>query len=330
MTNKKEKRIAVVTPTHLQPTERWVNALDKATYGKADVIIVDDSNGKIKMPGRFKVFDYAKQEDELGPEMYKRFEMFHKSSSCKNFGHWYAYKEGYDYIITLDNDCIVEDGFIRLHLENLNEEVSGWVNPIEGSGWFSRGFPYSERNARPVAINMGLWDKSLDLYGSDLLKYKGKTPQLPQVQVKAASQGALPLSGMNVGMKRDVVPAFIYLPNFKNGDEFFTRHDDIWGGYIVQKIIHLKKDRLTYGHPIVEHETVVDAADDAAKEVPMIKYETAFYELVDRMIDQMEHDSSYSYKELFRNFVHEVWTLDDSVFKELIEPLEFWRDLYGY
>ena len=88
-------KICCVTAVHIQPSESWINALPNC-----DVIIIDDSNGKVKInKPNVKMYDYKKQEKYLG-DMYPIFDKyFHKASACKNLGHIIAYNEGYDIMI---------------------------------------------------------------------------------------------------------------------------------------------------------------------------------------------------------------------------------------
>jgi glycosyltransferase involved in cell wall biosynthesis len=143
------KNVAIVAPVHIQPSLAWEQAL-KATVERkeADVIIVDDSDGEVSLSSLFDVYDYSRQKEALGDELYAQFEQFHHSSACKNFGTWLAYKKGYEYIIVIDSDCIIPEGFVYDHMGELNVKGDGWSNPIDvgGMGFYSRGFPYSKRN----------------------------------------------------------------------------------------------------------------------------------------------------------------------------------------
>ena len=164
-------RTLIVAPAHIQPSETWVKNLEREREAasseshQVDVLIVDDSDGKITMPENWRVFDYQKQKEYLG-DLYETFaERFHKSSACRNFGHIVAYREKYDVVIGLDSDCVVPFNFVSDHVSRLNIPGGyGWTNPIAGTGMYSRGYPYSQRNWRIVA-NMGLWENVLDING---------------------------------------------------------------------------------------------------------------------------------------------------------------------
>ena len=143
-------KVAIVIPCHIKLTKEWIHALEKEAKNKADVIIVDDSNGKLgKLPNSWRVYGYNKQKEFLG-KLYRGFDqMFHKCSACRVFGHLVAYKGKYDVIIGLDSDCVVSKGFIDGHLEYLERQGSGWENPLghmdkvgyDSKGLYPRGFP---------------------------------------------------------------------------------------------------------------------------------------------------------------------------------------------
>ena len=325
-------KVAIVAPVHIPVSQKWIDALLKEP---ADVIIVDDSAGDIEFPDSFEVYDYARQEKEMGKDLYKQFEQFHRSAACKNFGTWLAYKQGYDVIIVIDSDCIVNEGFVQEHLIALSTKGIGWLNPLRGTGFYSRGFPYSKRSQEKWC-HMGLWTNELDLYGTDRV---GKTdiPKEPKELFDAeynapyAGRGApahFPLSGMNVSFKREAIPYMLFLPNFDYGepDNFygFRRHDDIWGGYIFQKIAHAKNKALSYVHPYVFHDTVVVPEEDAVEEVAMIKYEDDFYNFIDRVsIELWQEDSAFT---IFDTLAYMAIYSDE--FSGLKEAFQFWADAF--
>jgi hypothetical protein len=271
-------KVCIVAACHIQPSKQWVQALNVAAR-TATIIIVDDSNGKVQYPDNWDVYDYDRQREVLGEDLYKQFEMFHKSSACKTFGIWLAYERGFDPIIVIDSDCIIPPDFVAKHIEALLQSGDGWDNPLKGSGFYSRGFPYYERN-KPVWAHMGLWENELDLYGTDRVGVQF-VPKMPPKLGRMSTGAFFPLSGMNVSFRNDAAPYMMFLPNFMNGEEKFTRHDDIWGGYIFQMVARARGFALSYGDPLVFHDTVVIPEEDAKEEEAMIKYERKFYRFVE-------------------------------------------------
>lgn len=293
-----------------------------------DIIIVDDSDGKVQYSDYFDVYDYARQKEAMGDDLYALFERFHKSSACKQFGLWLAYKREYDVCIVIDSDCIVPEGFVNAHLKALAVPGMGWQNPLNGSGWFSRGFPYSKREM-PKWAHMGLWENELDLYGTDRVGKGDTIPKKPQMHYGINPAQVFPLSGMNVSFVREAIPYMLFLPNFQtDNNQLFTRHDDIWGGYIFEKIAAAKNKALSFGAPIVFHDTIVVPEEDAAAEVPMISHEDEFYAFIDHaMVFTGAGARNQTASEMFFWLSHEV--IGSETFHPLRHAFEFQAKAYA-
>lgn len=305
-------RICLTAPVHIQPSKKWIDALPNC-----DIIITDDSNGKVKIDrDNVRIFDYEKQKEKLGV-LYKDFEKFHKSSACKNFGHWLAYNEGYDIVLGIDSDCICPRDFIEKHIEALQLEGCGWENPLKNVGFYPRGFPYSKRNWE-VVLNMGLWNNVLDINGADRSPVEPTSPNIKNNQVVV---GNIPLSGMNWACKREYIPYLFFLPNFDHKRLRFRRHDDIFGGYIFQKFIEKMNKSMTYGLPIVRHDTEIDAQEDATEEEAMNKYDDEFYQIIDETFNEMSPKL-----DLLKKFNPKF---EGTKFESLLESIKLWKKMYA-
>ena len=314
----------IVAPVHIQPSQKWINALVDASH-EAEIIIVDDSDGKVKLPKVFDVYDYERQRAELGDSLYQQFTQFHKSSSCKNFGTWLAYRNpDIDTVIVIDSDCLIPSRFVQDHIIALEKRYSLWANPLEGSGWYSRGYPYHLRAVETWA-HMGMWTNELDLYGADRV---AALPQLPPNTVPRHTRRVapyFPLSGMNVSFRREAIPYMLFIPNFQTPlGERFIRHDDIWGGYIFQKAVWAHCKALSFGIPCVIHDTIVNPHEDAAEEVPMLKYEREYYQAIDTIglgsVDACAWD-------IFDRLARNIYQFP--TFSNLAPAFEFWRDAFS-
>ena len=304
----------IISPVHKQPTQEWVEALK----GK-DVFIIDDSNGKIDIP--FESHDYATQKKELG-KLYGEFTMFHKDAACKIYGLWQAYKRGYDNAIVLDSDCVIPDDFIDTHEKALRTKAHGWTNPLESIGWFSRGYPYSERKKEVVA-NMGLWKNNLDINGKDRI---GKdVPKKIDINGTYIAHNEIPLCGMNLAIKRDAIPALLFLPSYEWKWLDFKRYDDIFGGYIFEQIVKKMNGMITYGDPIVFHEDPVYPEQDAKEEEAMIFMEDTFYRAIDDLMAGIKGDT---HKDIFAQFANRTDIFEGSAFEPMIKFIKFFKKLY--
>ena len=308
----------IVSPVHKQPSDNWIKALPD----DVDIIIVDDSDGKIEIRKKnVELFDYKKQEKEA-KDFYPLFEVFHKSSSCKNFGLWLAYKRGYDVVMVIDSDCVVPNDFVMVHLEALDKKGQGWTNPLDSNEWFSRGFPYSQRKKR-VVVNIGLWDGELDINGAD--KIEKVPPRYVLILETRSVVGKIPFSGMNFAIRKEVIPALIFLPSCDYKELRFRRHDDIWGGYIMQKLIEKRNEAMTFGPPIVYHDTEVNPEEDAMDEEAMNLYSDSFYSIVDRIMDKVRFGN---YEEMFKQFADNCDLFKGTVFEPFIYPIKEWSKLW--
>jgi hypothetical protein len=280
------------------------------------IIVVDDSDGNLAPPPRSNVryFDYAAQKAICG-EHYDA--MPHKSAASRNFGHYLAYQEGFDVVIALDYDCRTRPGWLEAHLESLTKAVEApalegnWINSIEAPGFYSRGYPYEYRNAEASAVtetlatgevkmNMGVWDHILDLNGVD--KLAAEPPYDPglRADTNLVALGNLPLCGMNTAFAAEVTPAYFFLPDLWIDGWQLSRHDDIWGGYVVKKLMDRRGDLLTFGRPVVEHTKQTRLERVVLLEHWMHLMATGFYEIVDEAADTVEMGP---YSDMFGAFV---------------------------
>lgn len=329
-------KIAVVAPLHKMPKEEWLSALSQATKDKAQVMFVDDSpdqNLKVLMGAaysKFIVFNREDQKNEL-VDKYEYFHLFQKSSACRNFGNYMAWKREYDIITGLDSDCIVPMNFIDEHFKALQMEGHGWTNPIKVEGWFPRGYPYAERS-RKVVANLGLWGHVLDINAKDRGEHEPIEPTLGREYMENNLQAEtfIPFSGMNWAMWREAMPGFLFLPNFnftsKEKEHQFRRHDDIWGGYIFQRLMEKRNERIVYGKPIVYHDTIIDKDADITEEEGMIAFENTFYNAVDTIADKIEPSTYEDMIWQFAKLAETEWSSNE--WQPLVKALMFWAELF--
>ena len=295
------------------------------------IFIVDDSNGTIE-PSRpnMEVFVYDDYRRVLGDE---EAIIPRKSDTCRSFGFYQAWKEGYKYVITLDDDCKCHEGFMQGHSIVDQELTVKSVNPLP---WFntldllelkteeptdrrhySRGLPYRYRsNTVPsleegsatgrVACNVGLWTQVPDINGLDKLGVETPTSVGLKQDCVAVGPGSMfSLTIMNVAILAEALPAFYQLPMGVNVcDTQLDRFGDIWSGYILKKLTDIRGDLVTTGQPLVTH----TKAGNTIRETQVEHYghlmEGDFYELVDRAADEVDAGSyEDKYYQFAENFV---------------------------
>lgn len=288
---------ALTSCVHIPTTKRFNKGLKRF---KGDLVITDDSVGKYSYP--FKVMQY---------NHFKLFNYLHKSSASKNYS---LYKTDADIVYIIDSDCIIGKDFQKKHKEALARKGGLWDNPLEGTGFYPRGYPYSAREKKVVA-NVGLWTNVLDINGADR---KSDEPTKPPKGNKI-STSFIPFSGMNVAVLREALPALFFLPNIGA----FRRHDDIFGGYIFQALVKRKGDCISYGEPFVYHETVVVPEEDARDEEEMNKHQDEFCDIVDSVVSTISVDS---YLNMYKEFADKINFTGK--FEGFNKPIKIWASLW--
>ena len=313
------KKTLIIAPCHKQPSKEWVSALKGQ-----EVLIISDAEAwgnTLDLP--FETHDYAQQKLELG-KLYEEFaKLFHKDAACKIYGLWQGYNRGYENVIVLDSDCVIPKNFVKDHEKALLTDAHGWTNPLEEIGWFPRGYPYSERK-KNVILNMGLWSNNLDINGKDRIDQA--VPSVTGIKETRIAHNEIPLCGMNLIIKREAIPALLFLPPYDWKWIEMKRYDDIYGGYIFEQAVKKKRDILVYGTPIVFHEDPVDPRQDAKDERSMIFMEDAFYNMVDVIFSKVNRGT---YKEMFARFADGAEKVfHDNAFGGMLAPIRFMKKLY--
>ena len=292
------------------------------------IIVIDDSDGKVKplKTHNMEVIRYKDQKD-----FFKRYIGFgykeyfniipHKSPSCRTFGFLLAYEYGYEKIVALDDDCVAGNDFFESHdvvgkkirMQAVNS-ASGWFNPIDimeldkNEKVYSRGYPYYLRKRYTiktipvegrVILNMGLWKGVLDINGIDRFFLQDKEPRGISLKKRRCTlkNTVIPISTMNISFIREIVPAFYQLPMNHRITPFFNidRFDDVWSGYIIQKIAKIKKDLITFGVPLVEHRKCGNLKKEVSVEHMGILMQPFFYNIIDRAINMISQKNETYY-----------------------------------
>ncbi len=192
-----------------------------------------------------------------------------------------AWKNGCEYIITLDDDCYPQacpkHSFIERHLQAFKRDR--WFRTIEGDQ--PRGIPYERLGHLPIRVNHGLWLDVPDLDGpTSLVRIREpRTPLLPTGSAVVPPGMAFPLSGMNVCYHRSVVPAAYQL---LMGLEMvgFDRFDDIWSGLLLKRVLDYMGWYVTTGEPFVRHAKLSNRFFNLRQEALALQIHEYFWEYV--------------------------------------------------
>jgi hypothetical protein len=146
--------------------------------------------------------------------------------------------------------------------------TSGWFNVCsflqadEDVRFYHRGYPqkvrWTEREhfaatgrcRRRIAVNAGFWLDNPDI---DALTRMERQPTVRGFQPGFTENIALlpgtwsPFNSQNTSLMREVVPAYFLSP-------YIGRYDDIWAGYIVNRIAERFGDAIAFGAPLVRQQ----------------------------------------------------------------------------
>jgi hypothetical protein len=194
----------------------------------------------------------------------------------RNIGILRAYELGADVIITIDDDnFVMGQDFVGVHgLVGQRRELtaygstSGWFNVCsfldvdEGVSFYHRGYPQkvrwteqshfvsSCRRTRRIAVNAGLWLDNPDI---DALTRMERQPVVRSVRLPGGENFTLqpgtwsPFNSQNTAIMRDAVPAYFLSP-------YIGRYDDIWAGYVIDRIAEHLGDAIAFGGPLVRQD----------------------------------------------------------------------------
>ncbi len=192
----------------------------------------------------------------------------------RNVGLLYAFEEGCETIITIDDDNFrVTEDYIGAHVVSGEREcdvistTTGWLNVCttlkekHGRTFYHRGFPLEKRHleenwktqtqtVRPV-VNAGLWLGDPDVDAMERLYWSNEPTEATEytsTQNYAPSKGIwTPFNSQNTAIARRAIPAYFLSP-------MVGRYDDIWAAYIIKRIADHLGESIVFGEPIVRQE----------------------------------------------------------------------------
>jgi len=246
------------------------------------------------------------------------------SISRRNFAILKAYEMGADIIIMVDDDNfpVLRENYFRGHsivgsAQYLNhiESKSMWFNVCNtllekhGAKFFHRGFPVNfryeaetkiVRKKAKIALNEGLWMDAPDTDAITWLNW----PDLQVISYLGGLYGETfaiadntwsPLNSQNTAIMREAIPSYFLNP-------FNLRYDDIWAGYIFEKVAKHLGYSISFGLPLVEqrrnpHDYLVDLRNEIdgmtrtpslIKELFQIDLESkSFYDSTEELINHL-------------------------------------------
>ncbi len=185
------------------------------------------------------------------------------NDGVRNLGFALAYIQGYDIIVSLDDDVAPHGDTIRDHLNALSSHAPArWINTVEDI--YMRGFPYAERIRRPVAFSHGLWHGVYDFDGQTQVQFpQGEPTPEPSHRKMAIPHGVLfPCCVMNVAFKREILLHYYQAPMIRG----INRFADIWSGIVMKRACDAEGWGVVSGYATVHHDRASDAMTNLKKE----------------------------------------------------------------
>jgi hypothetical protein len=279
-------RVTIVTTTINIPVLLREYAENARYYGHTDVdfVVIGDRKSPAETAEFCRTVPYypcayldipaQQQYLERFPDLWTHLRF--DSIQRRNIGILFAYERGAEVIITIDDDnFVMREDFAGIHSIAGSAcdlpaygSTSGWFNVCSlmevdrGVQFYHRGFPQKarwtedshfvtcSRKKRRVAVNAGLWLDNPDI---DALTRMERQPVVRGVKLPEGGNFTLhagtwsPFNSQNTALARDVVPAYFLSP-------YVGRYDDIWAGYVIDRIAEHRGDAIAFGSPLVRQD----------------------------------------------------------------------------
>lgn len=229
------------------------------------VYLVDDSEGQsLDFSASDKPvqrFGYAEIAADLGD---RSWIISRKDSGCRCYGIYRAWRDGAEYILTLDDDVRPHhrcENIMGQHIERIAKRGKFQSSVV---GLSPRGMPDCQEFRTDVKASMGLWAGVPDLYAADMLNGY-PTDYKPPLGTRLIPHGEfIPVCGMNLCVHRDAAP-LAYFPLQGEGQKYH-RFDDIWMGLLLKTALDKIGWYLSVGEPFIRHERASDPVKCAERE----------------------------------------------------------------
>jgi hypothetical protein len=207
--------------------------------------------------------------------------IYHRSDVCRNLGFVYvaATMPDVTHVLTLDDDVSPWGDTIGDHLTQLARRVPiSWMSSSPDA--YTRGFPYDIRDEAPVMVSHGIWYGNADWDAQTQLAnhnaplatfYRGPVPR-----------GVLfPLCGMNVMVRREMLPDFYFAPMGPRAslhNQVWDRFGDIWMGICLKRRLDALGWAMVSGYAAVEHLRASDVQVNLQKEAVGMRWNERFWD----------------------------------------------------
>lgn len=210
--------------------------------------------------------------------------IYNRSDVCRNLGFAYVakYMPSVSHILTLDDDVTPYGDTIADHIAALDTKIPiSWLSSSPEA--YTRGFPYNIREEAPVMVSHGIWYGNADW--DAVTQMANNNAPLDTFYKGPVPRGALmPFCGMNVMVKRIVLPWFYFAPMGPRASldgEIWDRFGDIWLGVMLKRALDERQWAMVSGLAAVNHTRASDVQVNLKKEAAGMRWNELFWQHTD-------------------------------------------------
>lgn len=303
---------------------------------------------------RMSYFDVARQQDFL-----RRFHRLNRlvpwnSIQRRNVGLIYALEQGYENIISIDDDNFLMPGsdFVGEHITGLGVSASqkiastdtGWFNCMGmmqtnfgtvyprgfalGKRWKEENWKFTDAIRRPV-VNAGLWagDPDIDALTRIYFPVEARLP-LSHDYLTLAKDCWCPINTQNTAFHGGAAAvSFVVVMGWELNGLKVARYDDIWMSWFLRAIMDHFGDAARYGKPVVQqNRNQHNLFRDLREELPAMEINEALIEVCRNA--KLTGDN---YLTCYRELAVEIESQFSShpqaqFFRHLAEQMDTWAD----
>ena len=246
--------------------------MTEITLGDAVLVVAWHNPDQIK---EFKR-EWRIQKDD--PVIFQQDKTKAGCAATKNAGIKEAYNSGAEVICVVDDDCYPENrnfypynirGLLQGHIAALQPQPVRRV--ISTTIPNSRGTPYYHISmTMPVAASMGFWTTYPDFDAVSAL-HLGSTAEVKFNQ-RAIYGEYFPFCGMNFAFTREWIDAAVLIEA--------PRWDDIWMGWVWEKVAYEKGFCFNLNGPVVRHSRQSNVWQNLREEARYIEQNETLWETI--------------------------------------------------
>lgn len=303
---------------------------------------------------RLTYFDVACQQDFL-----RRFRRLNRlvpwnSIQRRNVGLIYALEQGFDTVISIDDDNFLMPGsdFVGEHITGLGVPASqkivatetGWFNclgmmqtncgPVYprgfalGQRWQAENWNYSDAIRRP-AVNAGLWagDPDIDALTRIYFPVEARLP-LTHDYLTLDKGCWCPINTQNTAFHRPAAAlSFVIVMGQELSGLKVARYDDIWMSWLLRAVMDHFGDAVRYGKPVVRQDrNQHNLFRDLREELPAMEVNEALIEVCRNAVFTGDNYLA-CYRELAAQVESGFATHSQAgFFRQLAEQMDTWAD----